>query len=450
MFKLFKKPEYAFLTIASFFGLLMLLFVPILSAPDECQHFQVEYAMFNGGQPIPEDIILNEQMVLDKTRQNYFGFFTENQSIKSSNISLNLDNNSVTFDGKTPASIQKNIMRIPPAIGVLIGRIIHPSIGSAATLGRAFNFILYILVVFVIIKYIKVGKWTMFIIALTPMMMQQAASLSYDTVNVLAIFIWISLIVNISVNKKINKKYALAVFSSIVLLLVSKSNNIILIPLIFIPLRHLILEKIRSHKLYNSRHWKKVKIISVMLLSILAIAAVYILFKKILYGHKFIPRQFIGMLLNTFVRGTHLALIDTVVIGTVGFFGSFYYHLPMWTVIVYFTVLSLVSMNEFKNISKKLALSSGFLFISSILLISIGMFYAWAMQPFRFGPLAQVADGIQGRYFTPLLILLSIFLGYVAKKINLSFNKRSIPYISIFTTVALLTLYIFQTIDFYC
>ena len=206
MFKLFKKPEYAFLTIASFFGLLILLFVPILSAPDENQHFQVEYTMFNGGQPIPEGIILNEQMVLDKTRQSYFGFFAENQSIKSSNISLNLDNNSVTFDGKTPASIQKNIMRIPPAIGVLIGRIIHPSIGSAATLGRAFNFILYILVVFVIIKYIKVGKWTMFIIALTPMMMQQAASLSYDTVNVLAIFIWISLIVNISVNKKINKK----------------------------------------------------------------------------------------------------------------------------------------------------------------------------------------------------------------------------------------------------
>jgi uncharacterized membrane protein len=150
--------------------------------------------------------------------------------------------------------------------------------------------------------------------------------------------------------------------------------------------------------------------------------------------------------MNTFFWGD-LTLIDVTAIGTFGYFSNFYYHLPVWTVIIGYIVFAIVLLSErMPAVSKRFAVVSGALFFASILFITIGMYYGWAMRPERLGPGAMVADGIQGRYFTPLLVLLIPLFAYLQKFIKISTVKKSfVPILATTTSIFLLTTYIAQT-----
>ena len=67
-----------------------------------------------------------------------------------------------------------------PALGITIGRVLH--FGSMLTflLGRFFNLLLYTALVGLAIKVIPKGKMILFMVAMLPMSLQQAASFSYD------------------------------------------------------------------------------------------------------------------------------------------------------------------------------------------------------------------------------------------------------------------------------
>jgi uncharacterized membrane protein len=119
----------------------------------------------------------------------------------------------------------------------------------------------------------------------------------------------------------------------------------------------------------------------------------------------------------------------------------------VWCVILAFIVLTIGLLSEkAPRIPKKLAVISGLLFFGSILLITIGMYYGWAIQPFRLGPDAKVADGIQGRYFTPLLILLAPLFAYLQKFISIDAKgRRLVPSILVITSASLLALFLYQT-----
>lgn len=64
-----------------------------------------------------------------------------------------------------------------------------------------------------------------------------------------------------------------------------------------------------------------------------------------------------------------------------------------------------------KPILRKLTLGSVGIFCILIIAISYALYVTWAIQPFRLGPNALYADGVQGRYFTSLLPLLVPLFG---------------------------------------
>lgn len=453
--KLIQKPELVFVFIASFFGLISAFLLPILEVPDENQHFQVEYAMFSSNKEAANDLVFSRDLVLSEDhilsavqQDDYLKYFTEKTSAQYDGFAINTE--TYVFDGKTKSSVY-DVMRLPQAIGILIGRMIYPSIGVMVVMGRLVMLALYIAALYFIIKKIRFGKWVLVFVACLPIMIQQAASLSYDPMNLLAIFAWVAFIVNLATQKaQLTRKRIISGVLLALLLLISKSNNVLLLGLIFALPK----EYITSTRLFQSlrarTHWRLIRNIALAIIGIAICALLYVMAKKILAGQEFHPRRLFDVLLNTFFWGD-LTLINVTFVGIVGQFSNFYYSLPAWLVFIALMVLVLVMMFEkLPDVSRRFALISGSLFFGSILLISIAMYYGWAMRHDRFGPGAEVTDGIQGRYFAPLLILLFPLFAYIQKYIKITTkSKNFVPVLAMSTSVLFLTFYTLQTWDFF-
>jgi len=447
--KVLRRPELVFLCITTFFGILSVISMPILGAPDENQHFQVEYAIFSSHKAASQDLVLSESIVQSYVKNGYSGLFTNKTSAQNDGVGVNTG--SRVFDKRTSASI-KDLFRLPQALGIAVGRIIYPSIGSMVLTGRIFNLAVYIAILYFIIKKVKYGKWAFLFIACLPMMIQQAASLSYDSNNLLIIFAWVAYIINtFSWKSTITRRQIILGLGLIGLLMLSKPSNVFLLALLLVLPSTLVTNTTIYKKVRGHKYWLSIRNIAITLFIISVFVAGYIMGQKLLAGQAFHPRRLFDVLLNTYIRGDNLALIDVVVNGMIGFFSNFYYHLPMWSVVIAFVVLFIALLHEkFPNVSKRFAAISGLLFFGSILIISVGMYYAWAIQPVRLGPNANVTDGIQGRYFTPLLILLFPMFAYLQKYIRIEAKSpRVVPILVSTTSVLLLTLFIYQTWQFF-
>lgn len=446
---LLASPEKVFLIVAGSFGLLSVFLMPILQIPDENQHFQVSYAVFSANERASDDLVLNEEMVLGYSEQGYETFFFEKTDAANDGIKANA--RVYVFNGKTPAGFL-DIMRLPQATGVLVGRLIHPSIGSMVSFGRIFNLIVFLVAIYFIIKKVRYGKWIFVFVACLPIVIQQAASLSYDSTNLIIIFAWVAFMINLFAREKpIAVRHLLVGALLVGLLYISKSNNLLLVALLLgLPAR-LILETKPLMRIKESRHWKTLRTIAYAIAVIGFVAALYVMSMKLLAGNELDIKKLGGVLLNTFVRGDNLALIDAVTVGIFGYFSNFYYHLPVWVIVFASIVLAIGLLHEkLPKVTKRFALISGGLFIASILLVSIGMYYAWAIQPFRLGPGALVTDGIQGRYFTPLLVLLFPLFAYLQRFVVIKPKHPStVPIIMSVTSVLLLALYSYQTWHFF-
>jgi uncharacterized membrane protein len=443
--KLLKRPEIVFAIIAGFFGLISAFYMPILEVPDENQHFQVSYAIFSENQKAGVDLVLSDGMIIKEiSNGNYFNYFTQKSSAQYDGFAINTSLK--VFDGKTRASVF-DVMRLPQAAGVLTGRAIYPSLGVMVTVGRLFVLATFIAAMYLIIKKVRYGKWIFAYIALLPIVIQQAASLSYDAINLIAVFAWVAFIINMYFRKSFPEpKHVLIGVALAILLFLSKANNLLLLALVFALPATQITGTELYRKVRGLNYWKPIKIILLICFTFITIVGLYIIQMRLLSGNPFNPSQIVSVLANTFFWGD-LTLIDVTAIGTVGQFSNFYYHIPVWLVIITYAVLVVLLLNEkLPTVSKRFALLSAGLFMASVLAITIGMYYGWAIQPFRLGPGTLIADGIQGRYFTPLLILLFPLFAYLQRHIRIVTEKsHSAPALAMVFSLILLTLYIAQT-----
>lgn len=444
--RIIQKPELVFVCMAVFFGLLSAIFMPILETPDENYHFRTAYAMLSSSKKVPNDINMKDGMVLSRIKDsgNYSNYFTEKTSAQYDGYAINTD--AYELRGRSIPRIV-DIMHLPQSIGIALGRLVYPSLGTMVLLGRLFNLATFATAVYFIIKKIRYGKWTLFFVASLPIIIQQASSLSYDAVNLIAIFAWFAFIVNLfAQNKPLNKKQLLRGILLFLFLFMTKSNNLLLGALLFALPSKIIINKHILSRVKSSKYYQLVKVTGIILLGAIICAACFVLFKSLLGDQAFHPYKLLRVLLNTFMLGD-LSLIDATVNGMVGAFGNFYYHIPFWITIITFTIFAIVLLYEkLPKVSKRFAIISGLLFVSSVLFISVGMYYSWAILPRRLGLTAEVTDGIQGRYFTPLLILLFPTFAYLQKYIKVTTKSRStIPILATGMTVFLLILYISQT-----
>jgi uncharacterized membrane protein len=178
-----------FIALSIIFGSLLVVIVPPFQVPDEPAHFFRAYA-------------ISEFRIFEMERDGHYGdflplslkvlvedasdnvpFHPENKVNIRKIISLfgmRLERSQRTFLSFPNASVNPPLAYLPQSLGILAGRVLNLPPLALMYLGRILNLIFWIACISAALQLTPSGKWPLFLIALMPMTLYQAASLSAD------------------------------------------------------------------------------------------------------------------------------------------------------------------------------------------------------------------------------------------------------------------------------
>ena len=315
----------------------------------------------------------------------------------------------------------KSLAHLPQLIGMLIGRTIYPSYGVIMLAGRIVNALVYIIGMYFVIKAAKYGKLALMFISLLPMMLQQAASLSYDVLNYVSIACFFVFFVNLIKDRKFTNKKFLQLILLILFLYSTKTNNLLLLP--FLAMIDFEFEGFLEvlNPAYN--FFKKYRLYFVTVAVCLGLFCFYLYLKG--WGG---TQHFIWVMFNTFfLQQENVNLNGLITIGIFGEFGWLTTQLPLWLIFIDIAVLILIYLSEHLPVTKTEGISSALIFPLQVLVIVIGMYFAWTLRsnPDNVGA-NRIAHGEQGRYFTPFLIYLAPLFSFWQSKLGFKISQKSI------------------------
>lgn len=184
-------PEILFAVIAAFFGLIMAVIIPPFQTPDELAHYYRAYDIadfkwiaqktaLGMGDELPQSLYKIAEELTDEIP------FHPQQKISVQKIitylSIPLNETVKTFVSFPTTALTSPVVYIPQALGMAIGKALNLSPLIFLYLGRLFNLIAWITLVFFAIRITPIGKWLFCLLALLPMSVFLAASLSADPV----------------------------------------------------------------------------------------------------------------------------------------------------------------------------------------------------------------------------------------------------------------------------
>ncbi|MBR0465550.1 DUF2142 domain-containing protein [Candidatus Saccharibacteria bacterium] len=417
--------EKLFLILGLIIGIVYVFALPVSRAPDGESHFFRVYEITEG------------QIISDTSENGY-----DRGSYQASNIEIvrdfkennvtyydvadNLftqaDNNNRTFI-KTSASSYNPISYAPHVIGMGIGKVLHLPFLITAYLAKLFNCIACIIILYLCIKFLPFLKEFVFFIAFLPITMQAMTSLSADgfiTVIAIALVSFV-LYATYSLRSRFTKKHYAIILLLCAILSVSKVVYALLCFLLF---------TIPKERFGGS----KKKIISIFAIGgiCIVILASWLLLSASLSGEvdptnrdilTSNPLLYLSILLKSI--STHFYLYLNGTLG--GFLEWFNITLsPLYlfpSTIIFAFMCKKVHSNY--SVSKSLKILSIFILITVALLTFTTMYTQWTK------PGETLIDGVQGRYFLPVLLLIPLaFTGKNKKlpsKISPSKLKQNYP-----------------------
>ena len=461
MRRFFTKPEYVFLVPALVFGTLSALLMPQLIVNDENMHFIRSYELseleFGHSCTIPVEI----------KERGFFAIYAQKQPDYSFNAKSIDMNNQIATDCGTATSYNP-LLHFPQTIGIIFAKLVWPSTGAMILFGRLANVLLFALALFFIIRKAKVGKWVIVVIGLLPMMLHMAGSLSGDTVNNIVIIGFISFLFNLFIQKTMmTKKQLIMLLGLSALLAVTKLPNLALLLLVlFLPGRVLPIITIRQWRIPKTLF----RFIAAGICGVAAITVVLAwstIYNAPVIGSSNIdnpiieaPYKLFPVLFNTYINPEIMfegvSYSDWLMRGVVGSFASFEYYLPYSLVMMLIALILLVGFRRddsedklMKPVLKKLTpvtlVSLGIIIVA----ITYGLYTAWALQPFGLGKDAQYALGLQGRYFTPLILLLIPLMIFLRRYVSVNVKPGATTGVIVFTVTSFtLAFYLMQTISY--
>jgi uncharacterized membrane protein len=156
------------------------------------------------------------------------------------------------------------------------------------------------------------------------------------------------------------------------------------------------------------------------------------------------PLSFLKLLYNTYFTDYG----DVVFLGVSNHFSSFGYHLPLVVTAAVIILLVVVLLHKNSANAKTFDLKNSIVFLAtlgiSVVAVTYIMYTAWA--PVWVGETAIWAEGVQGRYFTAMLLLLIPFSLWIQQHISIKFkSKNVIGWIVFITLLVILAYYTFET-----
>lgn len=423
------KKEILFLGVSLVIGIIFVF----INAPqiryDEHAHFWRAYEIASGNiiskttNKLPESVIELFKRDDGSYPNKEFNYQTIKEKI---NEPLN-EKKSIAFPVGATGSLTP-ISYIPQVIGVLIGRILNLSPMIILWLARIINLLCYIALVFLAIKIMPFERWKtiIMIIALFPMSMNLATTVSPDTIIIGSTLLAISYVYYLKVvAEKITLKNIILLG---ILFMIPTVCKIVYFPLCFLIF---ILPK---EKFEN-----KVKRILYYVLTILIVFGTYLSLNKLVSEGDYAIAIRTNMTEQILFTISDLSRDCITAINTFYSESSLYFFemIGGWNTInivsvVIFIILLLAMFDEEKEV-KQYVLDKKekiiFIIIISIEILGViaAMYLGWTQAK------QTVVEGIQGRYLLPVIPLICMLAS--KKKIDCKMKNKEIKFLMVLIVV---------------
>lgn len=404
-----KKVHKIYLLIAVLGGLLISVAMPLFNEPDGQYHFAVSSAMVGLNTDISKygekEIASGMEGQKDFYRK---GTFVEQYlltkatlyPIKDSPRDLGLDNKfSYNYIG-----------HIIPAVGIWLGYHLYPSMGMMIIVARIFSMLFYSLIMYFIIRHLKFGQLLFATVSLSPVIMNTFSSLSYDALGMVTVAGSVALMINMIAMKRVKLSDVLLMFLLLVLSLLGCKPNLWVVNILF-PITGIITaimpRQIQQESLYTRRNKEKANIlIKHKWLFLIGLILIFVLVGSYLTRDR-------GGLLEVLTRLVFTQSFRFYPVSSPGDFVNLlvspyptYNHMPTILIAIW-GILVLVALLSDESYHKSILLSW-----ATSLVIALGIFATYygflgygMLQGFA---LRMTIQGVQWRYFTPLLLLLPL------------------------------------------
>ena len=441
--------EKAFLITIPFICLLFIILMPTFKNHDETGHWNRIYEISTGNLLTKK---INGRIgnffprsTLEVYNNQDWEGITYSKLLELSEIRLKNQENTVFIPMGTTA-IYSPIQYLPQVLGVCLSRLMTDHVLVMAYMARIFNLIVSLALLYYAIKWMPFGKKIVLVLAYIPILIEGISSMSPDALTISVAYLLIAYILNLTYSKKVtnitNKNLIfIGILASVLALC-----KIVYIPLVFfiliLPKEKFALEKNRRISL------AMIIIIAVLInLTWLGISSHYLadyqndmpLIQTVeLITHPFI---YIKKLFYTIgVEGqSYLAEIFGSTIGWCEFI-KVSDIIPMGLGFLFMLICFLD--NSIKEIlTKQQKILIAIISVTIILLIFTSLYIQWT----KYG--SPIIEGVQGRYFLPIMPFIGLLLGSV--KIKTVMKEQNLTKIIAVTGILLeinciLTIYLHQ------
>ncbi len=272
-----------FVGICLFFGVLFCMITPPMQAPDEVTHFLKSYSL-SQMQLIPE--VVDGEIVSDFDAEivDFAYAFTDLQGDPNSKLdisdimnwvqtSVGTSNNVVSTSYVTVGSYI--VYYIPQAVGMFMANALGLSAYWILCFGRLSNLFFYTILMYTAIRITPVGKNLFFLVALMPMSLFLAASVSYDAMVMGIAAIFTALLLRLI----FDERYELSsgAFAQIIIL----ASMLVFLKTVYYPLILLIFA-VPSHKFGGKR--ERFKTFISIVVTNFVVYIIIMLFRRIAYS----------------------------------------------------------------------------------------------------------------------------------------------------------------------
>lgn len=416
------KPEKALLYIVPIFAILMSITIPVSRGHDEFAHWIRSYEVSEGVLLTP---IIDNQAVttLPKAVQNVVAerekaVFKYVDAIKL--LDVKIDENDVGPFYNPNAATYCFVQYLPQATGINIGQLFTDNPLLLAYMARLVNLITCMIILYFAIKLIPFGKNILLLIATIPIAIEGFTTMSPDGITIAICALFIAYLLNVIFNKeKCGKKeiIILTVIGAIVSLC-----KIVYLPIVFLSLM------IPKNK-FESRKKQVLSILTIIMVGVICnLVWLYIGSSVLLDTNTSGSVSKVSTILSMPILYAQ-KLISTFLNGSNNYFLSLFGGQLEWNevartdIIPYIlAILALVatfSESKLKNAFNKFQkIIICFVIISIILLIFTSIYIQWSGKDYAY------INGVQGRYFLPILCLVLFIVGSL--KINTNYKETTI------------------------
>lgn len=427
-----KEVEKIFIGFLIVAGMMYVYFMAPGYAPDENAHIWKSYEVSTGKliTPINESSQFATEIPVffEMNTIPYIKSYSQFEEAKKQDV--NYEN---TKDRESPARTYPTTLYMVSSVGFLIGRIFNMNGIFAIYLARMLNFIVFLIAGYYSIKMIPFGKKILGIIMFFPMTLQQAVSVSADSILNSLSFLYIAYTFYLyKLSKKIDIKQKIIYVIVSILISISK--------IAYVPLT-----AISALFLFSKKEDRKSRIIFVGVTIIISVISALGWYKfstcyPEVTSHKIYieqnnvnateqvkalihnPGNFIMALKQALLEGLYL---DTTIGSNLGWLNIGVPNLVIYIFIMLLIIAPFLDENEIE-LKRSEKIWTNLIALGTYMVVILAMYVTWTDVG------SQVIKGVQGRYFIPIISLPLLTLCGKEKRISKSkYNNITISIIAI-------------------